>query len=773
MQVAIATLASDRAPLLVGEPGTAKSRLSEHLSAAISGTSQLLVQGTSGTTEDQIKHSWRYAMPVAKGPIPEALVPSPLGGAPRPARWLHPRFARSKVHTGWHAVRRRSPAEGPVEGFSLHRRIAGLLVMSIALTSAVPLLAGPASATNHDGWSAPMELDSAASWLNGGPLRPQVAVSADGHAAAAWTQYDDSVSLEYVEYAVFDPATGWGPTQALTNIFGNVNGPSVVALPNGSFYMAYATEGFLWPAIGGAMWVPGSGWSHFATVSVGLTPTANEAPVLAAGSAGNLFAVWLSDDGTDVNLTANRFTPADGWGTPVTIESLPATPFAHQVAADDSGNAIAVWLQSDGSVQRAYANRFVVGSGWGGSGTLIDNGATTASRVGVAATGGGDAVAVFAQHDGTAYRVYSNGFTAGAGWGGAEALSLPAGPYHATDSDVAASASGVVAAAWLADTPTYQDVHVATYTAAEGWSTVHNLTQDLDASLPPRIGVSGSGTVHVLFSAWPGGGATNFLPRAASWTSDGGWTASAALTTHSGTLGPVTCSTGEACAAFVHLSRGGYSAPSAALYTPPDATAPALTVTAPAEGASTGESTVVVSGTTEVGATVVVGGAVAHVAASGDFSVRVALEPGANTIHISATDAAGNSAGTTRTVTYNDPTAALEEELEQVHGQVDAVAGDLVTARAELNTTIAAARTAQDASHAAQQTEISAAGASAGTAMLVGLLGLLLAAAALGLGFMMGRRGSGGGSGSMPSSSPPARSEPAGAAPGGDTPKAS
>jgi MoxR-like ATPase len=78
VQVAIATLASDRALMLAGEPGTAKSWLSEHLAAAISGTSQLIIQGTAGTTEEQIKYSWNYALLIAEGPSRRSLVESPI-----------------------------------------------------------------------------------------------------------------------------------------------------------------------------------------------------------------------------------------------------------------------------------------------------------------------------------------------------------------------------------------------------------------------------------------------------------------------------------------------------------------------------------------------------------------------------------------------------------------------------------------------------------------------------------------------------------------------
>lgn len=74
----IITLAGSRGLMLVGEPGTAKTMLSELLAAAISGTSMNTIQGTAGTTEDMIKYSWNYALLLAKGPVREALVPSPL-----------------------------------------------------------------------------------------------------------------------------------------------------------------------------------------------------------------------------------------------------------------------------------------------------------------------------------------------------------------------------------------------------------------------------------------------------------------------------------------------------------------------------------------------------------------------------------------------------------------------------------------------------------------------------------------------------------------------
>jgi MoxR-like ATPase len=83
IEIAVATLATDRALLLYGLPGTAKSWVSEHLAAAIAGDSTLLIQGTAGTDETALRYGWNYARLLAEGPSMNALVSSPMMRAMR------------------------------------------------------------------------------------------------------------------------------------------------------------------------------------------------------------------------------------------------------------------------------------------------------------------------------------------------------------------------------------------------------------------------------------------------------------------------------------------------------------------------------------------------------------------------------------------------------------------------------------------------------------------------------------------------------------------
>lgn len=78
IETCVATLATDRALLLLGVPGTAKTWISEHITAAISGDSTLIVQGTAGTAEEAIRYGWNYARLLSEGPSENAVVASPL-----------------------------------------------------------------------------------------------------------------------------------------------------------------------------------------------------------------------------------------------------------------------------------------------------------------------------------------------------------------------------------------------------------------------------------------------------------------------------------------------------------------------------------------------------------------------------------------------------------------------------------------------------------------------------------------------------------------------
>ncbi len=117
IQGAVATLATDRALLLYGIPGTAKSWVSEHLAAAVSGQSTLIIQGTAGTEENAIRYGWNYARLLTEGPSPAALVVSPndaghATGQDLPHRGAHPYLARGPGYADHHSLREDSADPG-------------------------------------------------------------------------------------------------------------------------------------------------------------------------------------------------------------------------------------------------------------------------------------------------------------------------------------------------------------------------------------------------------------------------------------------------------------------------------------------------------------------------------------------------------------------------------------------------------------------------------------------------------------------------------------
>ncbi len=134
-------------------------------------------------------------------------------------------------------------------------------------------------------------------------------------------------------------------------------------------------------------------------------------PQVAVDSNGDAVAVWSQLDGTRQNIWANRFTVADGWGMAELIEIDNAGGASSpQVALDPDGNAVAVWSQFDGTLNNIWANRSTEAAGWGEAEPIETDNADNAFFPQVALDPNGNAVAVWSQSDGTLNNIWANRF---------------------------------------------------------------------------------------------------------------------------------------------------------------------------------------------------------------------------------------------------------------------------------------------------------------------------------------------------------------------------
>jgi len=132
-------------------------------------------------------------------------------------------------------------------------------------------------------------------------------------------------------------------------------------------------------------------------------------PQVAMDAGGNAIAVWMEDDGTRYHIWANRYMPGAGWGMAALIETNNAGDADPQVAMDASGNAIAVWYGGPGYISIA-ANRYVAGKGWGTAALIETDNTGGASYPQVAMDASGNAIAVWQQSEGTRHNIWANRF---------------------------------------------------------------------------------------------------------------------------------------------------------------------------------------------------------------------------------------------------------------------------------------------------------------------------------------------------------------------------
>jgi len=303
------------------------------------------------------------------------------------------------------------------------------------------------------GWGTAEKIESIDT---GGAFEPQISIDIDGNALSVWYQTDGVAhsiwSNRYVAGA--GAGTGWGAAVEIeAEPLGHAFSPQIAFDVNGNALAVwYQNDGMfnIWSNRYVAGTGAGTGWGAAELIENEVDGDAF-APQVSFGLNGNALAVWRQSDGVVFNIGANRYTAGIGWDTAAKVGGNDAgDAFAPQVAIDDSGDAILVWSEGDGTRSNIWSNRYTDGAGWGTAVKIESNDAGDTESAQIAMDARGNALAVWAQNDGTRYDIWSNRYVAGqgagAGWGTASIID--AGSFGAFAPQIGIDLNGNGLAVW-------------------------------------------------------------------------------------------------------------------------------------------------------------------------------------------------------------------------------------------------------------------------------------------------------------------------------------
>jgi hypothetical protein len=268
--------------------------------------------------------------------------------------------------------------------------------------------------TAGGGWGVPQLVESDDA---GSAQSPEIVFDANGTGIAVWMQSDGTASQARTSrYA----AGAWGTVTILeASTPGASSAPQIAIDASGNALAVWTRYNGTANLAMANRYVVGTGWGAAEIIGSDTAFVAISQIQIAGDGSGNAVAVWNQGG----KIQANHYAPGSGWGTAALIEWSGGDAIFPQVAFDAIGNALAVWQQNSGfgTLTRIWSNRYTVGSGWGGFPTLIQTdafGGGTASALApqIAMDASGNALAVWVQSDNTP-NIWVNRYTVGSGWG--------------------------------------------------------------------------------------------------------------------------------------------------------------------------------------------------------------------------------------------------------------------------------------------------------------------------------------------------------------------
>ena len=324
-----------------------------------------------------------------------------------------------------------------------------------------------------------------------------VAIDANGNAWATWVQYNGA--RKSVRVSQYTPGSGWQiPATEIENNPGNSFNPQIAIDPSGNAIVAWQqqTSAGNYDTWANRFTV-GVGWGTPTLIETGAGSALGESRIV-MDAAGNATVVWPQSnaDPSHQDIWANRYLVGSGWGAATLLGVATAgTSFEPRLGVDHAGNVVVTWRQPvvPAGLFSVWSNRFVVGSGWNGP-LLVEGTNDQPSWPTVAVDGPGNAMALWAQRGATGpHEIGFNRFVPGAGWGTAAIFGLG---VTSLDPQIELDSMGNGMAAWrMADAgPATFSTYARRYSITSGWEApVRMDTASAGNSSEPQVGVDPAG----------------------------------------------------------------------------------------------------------------------------------------------------------------------------------------------------------------------------------------------------------------------------------------
>jgi len=508
---------------------------------------------------------------------------------------------------------------------------------------------------------------------NGGD--PFVAQSANGNKIVVWTESDD-LDRRFISYSMYTPASGWSWPDLLDGVPSGeyVSNAQAGMSDDGSAivcWLKYTTENRLMSRT----YTPGNGWSevfdHGESNSNGWRSYRLE-----VNGQGDALLAHQKINSTDHGVEIWSCTVGSGWESEV-LQSVPITENIYSIYAtlSDSGRAAASWLHTDPSNHVMVSTRTASGE-WDPPTEIDDAGGYSFwIRVGIDDSSG-EFMATYMKSIPPYISTYYSVTVDGA-WSTPEPVAGLNNTY-AWNSNMVMNRDGKAMVVTTDQIGLEWAVNVTMFDDGE-WTPTISLATNLSGLYYPEIAMDELGRAVVTWAA------TDDDRVAATYTPDAGWSEAVPVECNAGgdtnSVGSVSMESGNILVgyyAFTSMSTIWVSS-----YSFPDVTPPELQVDQ-VTGEETEKPLFEITGTTEPNAMVDVNGRPVLVSVSGEFSVLVELNDGANDLVVTATDEVGNQANVSLTVTYNDPVPGLQDKIDDQQDALDQLQEDLDAANDEI-----------------------------------------------------------------------------------------